>query len=366
VPQLEAKELYVISMDFLTNKHNSNGCRSCHMGTPGVDFKANAHKGYMVDPSAKADIYCASCHKKIVEYHNASVHANQSGYETMLLDRSGAGALTSDMNKMLGDRCYECHTTCGQCHISQPDVVNGGLIDGHTFKKTPNQTRNCTACHGSRIGDEFKGSNAGLKASIHYSSGMNCFNCHTGTEIHGTNSAADIRYNVTALPECLDCHSNVKNDSIEMHEMHVGQLACQICHSQPYKNCYSCHVSQLGSSIEHGLMFPSQIDFKIGRNPIKSEKHPEDFVLLRHIPIAPNSFEEYGIELPNFTTLPTWKYASPHNILRRTPQNESCESCHGMSNLFLTEDYINEKISEGLMAPVELQANKDVIINNVP
>lgn len=366
MPQLEANELYTVSMDFITNQHNSDGCKSCHDGTPGVNLKVNAHDDYVADPSEHAEQNCGTCHSKIVEYHEASVHAKQSGYETMLLQRSGAAQLTTGMDKMLNDRCYECHTTCGQCHVSQPDIVNGGLIDGHMFKKTPNQTRNCTACHGSRVGDEFKGTNAGLTASVHYSSGMNCFSCHTSDEIHGMNSAADIRYNVTAMPLCLDCHASVENDSITMHQRHVGELACQVCHSQPYKNCYACHVSQPGSSIDHGLKFPSEMDFKIGRNPIKSERHPEEIVLLRHIPIAPDSFVEYGIELPNFTILPTWKYTTPHNILRLTPQNESCDSCHGQNELFLTEEFINEKIFEGLMTYVELQANQNVIINQVP
>jgi thiosulfate/3-mercaptopyruvate sulfurtransferase len=89
-------------------------------------------------------------------------------------------------------------------------------------------------------------------------------------------------------------------------------------------------------------------------------------VLLRHIPIAPDTFAEYGIELPEYTSLPTWKYTSPHNIQRHTPQNESCSSCHGMMNLFLTEGYILIKTALGRMRDEELEANQDVIFEEIP
>ena len=309
--------------------------------------------------------YCAPCHAEIVAYHAASVHSDQTGYRTMLMDRAGVSELTPVMMEMLEDRCFECHTTCGQCHISQPNAVGGGLIDEHIFKSTPNQTRNCTACHGARIGSEFKGENEGFKPSAHYEAGLNCFDCHTGDEIHGPNSAADCRYEVSVRPKCIDCHLNPETYNDQM-EQHVGQLACNVCHSQEYKNCYQCHVAKPGSSVTHGLKFPSEIDLKIGRNPIKCGDIPWDIVLLRHIPISPESFTEYDITLHDYTSMPTWKYTSPHNIRRNTPQNESCDSCHGNANLFLTEFYINMRIVEALAYPQELEANQSVIMDEIP
>ena len=78
------------------------------------------------------------------------------------------------------------------------------------------------------------------------------------------------------------------------------------------------------------------MDFKIGRNPLQSDDRPWKYVPVRHVPIDPESFAYYGEDLlPNFDALPTWKYATPHNIQRNTPQTETCDACHGNADLFL-------------------------------
>jgi hypothetical protein len=102
----------------------------------------------------------------------------------------------------------------------------------------------------------------------------------------------------------------------------------------------------------------SQMTFKIGHNPLKSEERPWDYVLVRHIPIVPDTFVFYGEGLlPTFDGAPTWKYATPHNIQRVTPQNQNCESCHGNPDLFLMADDVD---------PEERQANAAVIVDEVP
>jgi thiosulfate/3-mercaptopyruvate sulfurtransferase len=76
------------------------------------------------------------------------------------------------------------------------------------------------------------------------------------------------------------------------------------------------------------------------------------------VPVDPDSFSYYGQNLlPNFDALPTWKYATPHNLQRITPQNETCNACHGNAEFFLTEDDV---------ASGELDANKDVIVEELP
>ena len=98
--------------------------------------------------------------------------------------------------------------------------------------------------------------------------------------------------------------------------------------------------------------------FKIGLNPIVSEDRPYTYVVLRHVPIASDTFDFYGTNLlPNFNALSTWKYATPHNIQLHTPQNESCNSCHGNEDLFLTEDDVNTE---------ELEANRGIIVIDIP
>jgi hypothetical protein len=91
---------------------------------------------------------------------------------------------------------------------------------------------------------------------------------------------------------------------------------------------------------------------------LKSDERPYDYVPLRHIPVSPTSYSFYtGSEMANFDALPTWAYATPHNIQRETPQNMSCDACHGNPEIFLTAD----KIAEG-----ELAANQAIIVEEVP
>ena len=332
---------------------------------PGVNVKTDAHSGYVIDPSAQDDKYCAPCHADIVEQHGSGLHGDQTGFKTMLLQRSGETELTSDMEQMLDEQCSSCHTTCGQCHVSLPDISDGGLLEGHKFRR-PCATRNCSACHETRVGDEFAGNLPRLDADLHYSAGIKCFDCHTGDEMHGVGGTADNRYESPDLPKCIDCHEDVLDDDNEMHQQHGEDIGCHVCHSLPYTNCYNCHVTLPGNVPDDEVELHSEVDFRVGRNPIKSESHPWEYVLLRHVPVYPGSFEEYDIELDNFNSLPTWKYTSPHNIQRKTPQNDSCGKCHGNPNLFLTEFYVNTKIAQGLMTEEELEANQDVILEEIP
>jgi len=67
-----------------------------------------------------------------------------------------------------------------------------------------------------------------------------------------------------------------------------------------------------------------------------------------------DSFKFYGQNvLKNFDALHTWKMITPHNIRRKTLQNESCNACHGNSFLFLTNKDVKED---------EMKANKGVMV----
>ncbi len=261
---------------------------------------------------------------------------------------------------MVDADCAKCHTSCGQCHISRPNAVRGGLVSGHMFKNPPNQTENCTACHGSRIGEEFRGSHDGIPADAHYNMGMNCFSCHTADEIHGTGETPPHRYDVENGPKCETCHPDVLTDTQNsQHSIHTDDVQCQVCHSVSYKTCYNCHVGS-------GLQDPSRLDFRIGLNYERDDLHPWKYIVVRHIPIAPDSYEEYGIDMPHYASFPTWEMATPHNIRKNTPQNESCGACHGNEDIFLTPAYIDSLIAEGLMHTEEIEANADVVVEQLP
>jgi thiosulfate/3-mercaptopyruvate sulfurtransferase len=345
--------------EFFETVHGRYGCITCHGGEGGTDDKAAAHEGVIRDPDSAQT--CGACHPEQVAAESQSLHYNLAGYTAALAARSVPDRM-AQLDVMMDHHCNTCHTTCGQCHVSRPTNLEGGLVEGHLFKGTPSMNLTCVGCHGSRIENEYKGKNAGIPADVHWiKGGMPCFDCHSGSEMHGALGEPEHRYDGPPIPSCRDagCHPEVASgDGIQQHtEFHFQALSCQACHSTTYKNCYSCHVGQ-----EDGVPYfktdESQMLFKIGRNPLQSEDRPWTYVPVRHVPIDPDSFAYYGENLlPNFDALPTWKYATPHNIQRITPQNETCGSCHGNPEFFLTADDVD---------PEELDANQNVIVKDLP
>jgi len=341
--------------------HGEIACIDCHGGVQESD-KTLAHTGLIARPSDNSAETCGHCHEKQSDLQQVSLHSNQQGYWTVMEAR-GASHDDPAMQEMFGNHCSTCHTSCGDCHVSQPASVGGGLLDGHNFTSDPPMSRTCTACHGSRVGNEFLGKNEGLRPDVHFrQERMTCVDCHTGDELHGdfgeTETAVIHRYDDPAEPKCTNCHLAI-SDSNMYHEAHGDRLSCQVCHSLSYTSCDSCHVAV---SEESGNPFFETSDhyltFLIGRNPRQGEERPYDYVPVRHVPVDPDSFAFYGDNLlPDFDAQPTWRYATPHNIQLETPQTESCNACHGNPDLFLTADKV---------ALAELNANSPVIVETVP
>jgi thiosulfate/3-mercaptopyruvate sulfurtransferase len=352
------EKVFVSNEEFVDSIHGRMGCITCHGGVSGAGGM-EAHEGVIRDPDSVET--CGPCHNEIAEADAGSLHSNLSGYWTVLAARSAPDKM-AQLEEMMDNHCVKCHTTCGQCHVSRPTNLGGGLSAGHEFKGIPPMNLTCTGCHGSRVENEYKGKNRPVPADVHWiKNGMPCFDCHTADEMHGNVEAGDSRYDGPPSPGCqdADCHPGVApGDGVPNHtETHFEAVSCQVCHSTTYKNCYSCHVSQ-----EEGVAIfkiePSVMGFEIGYNPIQSEDRPWKYVPLRHVPVDPESFAYYGEDLlPNFAALPTWKYATPHNIQRNTPQTETCDACHGNAELFLTADDV---------LPEELDANQDVIVDEIP
>lgn len=367
---LEPWEKVLVSADeFPQSAHGKLECVVCHGGQQSAD-KDTAHAGLIPGPSEDPQAACGACHPDVVAVFPESLHATQQGYWTVIEARSVPESHVV-LETMFDNHCARCHTACGDCHVSQPSSVGGGLLNGHVFEATPPMTRSCTACHGSRVGDEYLGKHEDVPGDVHFREGrMNCMNCHTGVELHGGStdpqpdaslSASEHRYGGERFPRCETCHPAVLGgpDGNDQHRMHAEDLSCQVCHSITYTNCNGCHVAL--SETTGRPYFETQATyaaFVIGRNPLPSAERPYAYVPVRHIPVAPTSYQFYGEGLlPNFDGLPTWAYATPHNIQRSTPQNASCNACHGNAALFLTADKV---------APAELGANRAVIVENVP
>jgi thiosulfate/3-mercaptopyruvate sulfurtransferase len=346
--------------EFAETIHGEMGCIACHGGDGESDDKEQAHIDMRREPIAAEA--CNECHDDLHQEAD-SLHSTLRGYTTVLEQRASAETMPIIMEEAFGNHCESCHTSCGQCHVSRPTNLGGGLTAGHKFKKIPPMNLTCTGCHGSRIEMEYKGKNEGVPADVHWTKGgMPCFECHTADELHGNVEAQpNHRYDGAPTPGCTEanCHANILEDEEpefkEHRSQHLENMSCQTCHAANYKNCYSCHVQKSEEGTPYFKIEPSEMGFKIGYNPIQSEDRPWKWVTLRHVPIDPDTFAFYGVDLlPNFDALPTWTYATPHNIQRITPQAERCKNCHGNPDVFLTADDL---------LPYEIEANKDVVVD---
>jgi thiosulfate/3-mercaptopyruvate sulfurtransferase len=354
---LEAWEKVLVGEEFLTSVHNTQNCIGCHGGVADVDDKDAAHEGVVRDPLEDSERFCGVCHTESTRLAATSLHQTLSGYRATLTAR-GADFGDPRMEEAFGNHCDTCHTTCGQCHISRPSFTFGGLIKGHTVKKRASIKDTCMACHGARVSNEYQGKNEGVEGSVHWlEGGMSCFDCHELSQYHGDGTTYTHRYDGAPGVDCLDCHPEAAPDQSEIldHTIHANKVACEVCHvSGPYKSCYNCHVAVDDKGLPYYKIDESVLTLKIGRNTRKSDERPWNYVLVRHIPVASDTFAFYGSNLlATFNNVPTWKYATPHNIQRITAQNESCDSCHGNAELFLTAADV---------APEEREANASVIV----
>ena len=373
--EMEPWEKVLVNLPaFNGDVHSAASCTFCHGGVQSVD-KETAHQGVIARPSDGENPVCSTCHvhtEMSQVFTSSSLHSTLNGFLTAIEARSAPAGTQSlaALEDMFSSQCATCHTSCGDCHVSQPAITGGGLINGHVFNKTPSLTQNCTACHGSRAGDEFMGNNEGFEADVHYSKrNMLCTDCHTADQMHGKYPQSEVggdavsqpenRYAGDLGPQCLDCHKYVLIDNNVMHRVHGEDFSCQVCHTVSYKSCDGCHVTKSdGTEMPAFNLEGSSMTFMIGLNPIQDENHPAKYATLRHVPITETSFESYGKDLlPGFDNLPTWVYSTPHNIQLQTPQTRTCDSCHGNEEIFLTEDKI---------APSEFDANRNVIVEVVP
>ena len=342
----------------MESTHGKLGCKTCHGGNDTANDKEAAHKGVARDPSQKPEQTCGSCHDKVVKNASGSLHYTQAGYMNYL-KTMGADVNSPAVQEAFKNHCADCHTTCGQCHVSRPAYVDGGLLAGHTIKKVASLSDTCMLCHGARVGDEYRGSYDGIEGDVHWTkAGMPCITCHKSASVHGDGQT---RANMYDKPEttCLTCHATVLTDGkVQQHALHGSKLACQVCHAAgAYKNCANCHVGKDAKGLPYRQLDPSWMEFKIGKNPAKTADRPWDYVLVRHVPTNVDLFAGYGVTLTNATAVSGWRPTTPHNMQRKTTQNASCDSCHGNAKLFLTKDSVK---------PAEAEANKTVIVTTVP
>ncbi len=319
---------------FKKTTHGQLSCTTCHGGVDGTYEKEVAHSGsFIKHPSEEYMQKCAGCHPDQTENFSTSLH-NGTGQKWKVTLRSGLAGpeefdqLPAHQIEGYNANCAHCHGTCGNCHVNRPESAGGGLQDGHNFTDDVSMTKTCGKCHVSRGIHAYLGVAPGTVPDVHYTeAGMECLDCHTGHELHGNGDSTLVqRYAYSELPECENCHDDIA-ESNTFHQKHIGDFNCQVCHSQDYNNCGSCHIHGDGARV------PSYLGFKIAKNPIPDLKSDYDLVLVRRTLAAPDNWIEYGVEYSNFSVLPTYNYTTPHNIQRITVRTDvgsgSCSSmCH--------------------------------------
>ncbi len=390
--------------------HFGRTCLACHSGDDTVNSRSLAHSGGFV-ATATAET-CNACHPGIVTSSANGLHTTLGGYNAVLMQR-GFDMSDPTSAERFETQCTKCHTAtgtgatvataCGQCHISVPATAGGGLISGHSFNKTPSMDNNCTACHGSRVKDEYYGLNNELLArnkaafaadspwgggfelvpDVHKTAGLTCMNCHSdaslsGDEMHGVgHPLPDLgdRYDVTTVPDCSDCHGGAQDTgfaNVGLHSTaHLNAMDCQICHAQPYKNCFSCHTDVTPEGLgffringedptlaDRRVAAPTAapdglMTYRAGHNPRFGEPGMKPYAVLRHVPVDKDVFRYADANVvdgiipptdgdpntPDMGSLATWKYATPHTIVRSTPITGACGNCHGAdySKFWLTD-----------------------------
>jgi hypothetical protein len=357
---LEPYEKIYVAKAFLDSDHGQIACVDCHGGNPQDPDWQTAHQGLIKDPTfPDPEGACGECHPDISTDAPASLHYTIAPIGNAIARRMGPAGqkVQAAMDTARARHCSQCHASCGQCHVSRPNYVNGGFLTQHQFQKTPPMETTCASCHGGRIFGEFTGLNKDLAADTHFvEEDMTCMDCHKAGQMHAPAGKGATRHASAARPRCESCHPEAVAEDAEVasHGIHRGKVACQVCHAQPIKQCYNCHVGTDAKGMAYFKCQKTELGFKIGRNPRPTPERPYAFTVKHHPPVVPETFDFYSPgAFKDFAHYPTWTDAAPHSIRRITPQNKACNNCHGRRALFLDVKDLNAW---------ELAANAAVVV----
>lgn len=332
-----------------------------------------AHKGMVKNPACKewnneglTFGVCEKCHVDISKLYANALHYKQNGFVTNIESYTHKGVLNENnaVTKGFKLNCSNCHADCGECHVRNPRAVKGGFISGHNFEKIA-PIKTCYGCHGARNAGEYIG-DVGSTADVHYYDyDMVCNDCHPASNFHGNGKKPQDMHYAEDLPTCVtkDCHTDTMSQKkgIKMHLAHKDQslLSCAVCHSQESHGCSDCHISYKDSteSAVYSKSLPVDV-FKIAKNPNPTQLHPEKYMLVRHIPTSEDMFANIGYpKLENYDKQSNWRRSPTHNTQRNTPQANTCNSCHGVKKVFLTEEDI---------LPTDSEASKELVVKSIP
>ena len=206
---LEPYEKVLVAKAFLDTEHGEIPCSDCHAGNADSKDKEAAHTGMDPYPALNnPEGTCGECHEEIVASAKDSLHATLSTFSTVLKARSDMNKWP-EIDKARKKHCAACHTSsCGGCHVSRPKFAKKGFIKGHIFQKRSDPFNQCTACHGSRVGNEYYGMRG--QGDVHISKyDMDCVACHKAEEMHAAApEGLPGRYHLKEKAACTDCHQS--------------------------------------------------------------------------------------------------------------------------------------------------------------
>jgi hypothetical protein len=244
-----------------------------------------------------------------------SLHGTTRGMEYWYsADQNGFEQFTGVPYENLA--CGGCHTTCQSCHDGTPGAA-------------PVSDEKCKVCH-SRQGSEI----ALGYPDVHRDAGMGCTDCHSLLEVHGDGNPYNSMFDAGARNvNCQTCHGAVSS-SVEEHQVHLDNIACQSCHMESSVTCVNCH-------------FKSEIE---DREKIAFGKfHGWQFLGNWEGKVYPFNFQ--SVEYEDNTLVAYGPYTG-HTVTR---EGRVCGDCHGST-------WAREYLREGSIKLVEWDAEQNKLV----
>jgi hypothetical protein len=128
VTPLAPHEKIFVDSEFAEDEnHGEMGCEECHGGDPSEPDWKKAHIGVVKDPSyPDPSETCGTCHEDIAEHYQNSLHVSLSPFKKIIDARANDDeAVYAKVDAAREGHCKSCHSSCGQCHVSRPEAVEG-------------------------------------------------------------------------------------------------------------------------------------------------------------------------------------------------------------------------------------------------
>ncbi len=324
------KRLYVDPAQRTQDIHGAFECTVCHGGDTTLDSTAACVGVAHSDPTDPKILKttCGTCHLDITTRYLTSIHNTFNGIHHSLKDLLGPDEGTTRFE----DTCKKCHTSCSDCHLSDPD--RRGLlwprIESHKFVRKPGSNI-CASCHNA-TGDTFfgePGNEAEHGPSVMAEAGMECTDCHVEREVHGTGTQT-LFVMESPKPTCEKCHLDPayrwSTDATApaapqfdhdgpAHAIHgTEKVSCVACHTQWYANCWNCHEGRQDRTV---------YDLFLANNPITGQVHT--------IVHSPASAPDWGTVPPEIGG--EWAVKSRHSW----GDAHTCEKCHTNRDVWVNE-----------------------------